>query len=237
MRKHIGQCILTKAKQDATWRLPRANSSYVKEVGDYFTKYTFQDTWRDHKAHGMYADGTGASNGSTYGAWLVHNTVETYHNGPVHSDLVVDGIVYNYMVSNHHGDQTPNITNGYDRTYGPQYFHFNKGGTLDELRQDAEQYGLKPEWNAELYDALTQYVPNLVSSSQRGKFVAKVKLPEGAKRPIAILTESGLDFQDNVKDPKAYQYWADIDGDGQVTIPRVRAGTYRLTIYAEGICA
>lgn len=85
--------------QDATWWLPNKDSPYVQGVGDYFTKYTFQDTWRNHKAHGMYADGSG-SNGTSFGAWLVHNTVETYYNGPVHSDLVVDGIVYNYMVSN-----------------------------------------------------------------------------------------------------------------------------------------
>lgn len=70
----------------------------------------FQDTWRKHKSHGMWADGSGSANGTTYGAWLVHNTVETYFGGPLHSDLVVDGIVYNYISSNHHGDQTPNIT-------------------------------------------------------------------------------------------------------------------------------
>jgi len=189
---------------------------------------------RDHKAHGMYADGSG-SNGSTFGAWLVHNTVETYFNGPVHSDLVVDGIVYNYMVSNHHGNQVPNITNGFDRTFGPQYFHFNKGGSLEELREDAEQYGLRPDWNAELYDALSEHVPNLVPSSGRGEFHAKVDLPTGAKNAIAVLAQSGVDFQDNVFDTKGYQYWADISGNGEVTISRVKAGTYRLTVYADGI--
>jgi rhamnogalacturonan endolyase len=83
--------------QDATWYLPNKEDPYVEEVGDYFTKYTFQDTWRDHKAHGMYADGSASTDGSSYGAWLVHNTVDTYFGGPLHSDLVVDGIVYNYI--------------------------------------------------------------------------------------------------------------------------------------------
>ncbi|CAN9430597.1 unnamed protein product [Alternaria alternata] len=221
--------------QDATWYLPNKESPYVEGVGDYFTKYTFQDTWRDHKAHGMYADGTGSANGSAYGAWLVHNTVETYFNGPVHSDLVVDGIVYNYMVSNHHGIQTPNITDGFDRTFGPQYFHFNSGGSLEELREDAEQYGLRPEWNAAFYDSIAKYVPNLVPTSGRGTFNAKINLPAGAKNPIAILTESGHNFQDNVFDTKAYQYWEDISADGEVIIPRVKAGNYRLTVYADGI--
>ncbi|KAI8934784.1 hypothetical protein NX059_008471 [Plenodomus lindquistii] len=221
--------------QDATWWLANKEDPYVKGVGDYFTKYTFQDTWRDHKAHGMYADGSGSANGSTYGAWLVHNTVETYFNGPVHSDLVVDGIVYNYMVSNHHGLQVPNITNGFDRTFGPQYYHFNRGGSLDQLRSDAEQYGLRPEWNAEFYDSIAKHVPNLVPTSGRGTFKAKVNVPRGAQNPIAILTEPGHDYQDNVFDTKAYQYWSEISSSGEVTIPRVKAGSYRLTIYATGI--
>ena len=53
---------------------------------------------------------------------------------------------------------------------------------------------------------------------------------------MAILAQSGVDFQDNVFDTKAYQYWADIDETtSKVEIPRVKAGTYRLTVYADGI--
>lgn len=37
---------------------------------------------------------------------MVMNTKDTYFGGPLHSDLTVDGIVYNYISSNHHGDQT-----------------------------------------------------------------------------------------------------------------------------------
>jgi rhamnogalacturonan endolyase len=236
--------------QDATWYLPNKEDPYVKGVGDYFTKYTFQDTWRDHKAHGMYADGSASTDGSSYGAWLVHNTVDTYFGGPLHSDLVVDGIVYNYIryvseaififpvnagsSSNHHGDNTPNITNGFDRTFGPQYYHFNKGGSLEELRKDAEQYGLRSDWNAKFYDSIAKHVPNYVPTSARGTFKAKIDLPKGAKNPVAVLAQSGVDFQDNVFDTKAYQYWMDIKNGG-VSIDRVKAGTYRLTVYAEGI--
>ena len=84
--------------QDATWYLGNApNDPYVKQEADYFTKYTFQDTWRDHNVHGMYSDGSTSSDGSAFGAWLVMNTKDTYFGGPSHSDLVVDGIVYNYI--------------------------------------------------------------------------------------------------------------------------------------------
>jgi rhamnogalacturonan endolyase len=224
--------------QDATWRLANRHDPYVTGVADYFTKYTFQDTWRNHKAHGMYADGSATADGSTYGAWLVMNTRETYFDGPIHSDLVVDGIVYNYMVSNHHGNTAPNITDGFDRTWGPQYFHFNRGNAstpLATLRRDAEQYA-RADWNAKFYDSVAQHVPNYVSTSSRGNFQAKIDLPEGATKPIAILSVSGYSFQDNAQDSKALQYWADIDPrSGEVSIDRVKEGNYRLTVYAHGI--
>lgn len=35
-------------------------------------------------------------------------------------------------------------------------------------------------------------------------------------------------------DHKSKQYWDEIDGEGKVVIPRVVAGKYRLTIYADG---
>jgi rhamnogalacturonan endolyase len=84
--------------QDATWYLGKTpNDPYVVQQSDYFTKYTFADTWRDHDVHGMYADGSKSKDGSTFGSWLVMNTKDTYFGGPLHSDLTVDGIVYNYI--------------------------------------------------------------------------------------------------------------------------------------------
>jgi rhamnogalacturonan endolyase len=84
--------------QDATWYMGNATSDeYVTDFSDYFTKYTFSETWRDLDAYGMYADGSKSADGSAFGAWLVMNTKDTYFGGPIHSDLTVDGIVYNYM--------------------------------------------------------------------------------------------------------------------------------------------
>jgi rhamnogalacturonan endolyase len=106
---------------------------------------------------------------------------------------------------------------------------------LDDLRKDALQF-YSPTWNAAFYDSIAQYVPNYVPTSGRTTFKARVSLPKGAIKPIAVLATSGVDFQDNVIDTKGYQYWGDIDTlTGTISIPRVAAGTYRLTIYAEGI--
>ncbi|PBP28411.1 rhamnogalacturonate lyase, partial [Diplocarpon rosae] len=225
--------------QDATWYLGNTpEDAYVEQFADYFTKYTFHDSWRDHDVHGMYADGSTSADNATFGSWLVMNTKDTYFGGPLHSDLTVDGIVYNYLVSNHHGEGTPNITDGFDRTFGPQYFHFNKGApgtSMETLRQEALEF-YSPTWNSDFYDSIAEYVPNYVPSSNRTTWKGNFHLPAGAIKPVAILSQNGVYFQDNSLDPTAYQYWADINTTtGEVSIPAVKAGTYRLSIYAEGI--
>jgi rhamnogalacturonan endolyase len=50
-----------------------------------------------------------------------------------------------------------------------------------------------------------------------------------------VLASNKRDFQDNNLDTKSRQYWAEISTTGEITIPRVAAGTYRLTIYGTGI--
>ncbi|KUI72069.1 Rhamnogalacturonate lyase B [Cytospora mali] len=225
--------------QDATWYIGnRTDDPYVEAFSDYFTKYTFSTAYRDQKVHGMFADGTHSNDGSAFGSWLVMNTKDTYFGGPTWSDLVVDGIVYNYIVSNHHGNQAPNITDGFDRTFGPSYFHFNRGEpgtTWQELRDDALAFA-SPEWNAQFYDDIAHLVPNYVPTSARGSWKAKISIPAGGEDPVAVLSVPGFDFQDNSHDTNAYQYWADADPrTGAVQIDRVKAGTYRLTVYASGV--
>ncbi|CAP97275.1 Pc21g23780 [Penicillium rubens Wisconsin 54-1255] len=223
--------------QDATWTFNNTPSdAYYTQFSEYFTKYTFSNQWRNNTVHGLYADGS-TSNGATYGAWLVMNTKDTYYGGPLHSDLTVDGIVYNYIVSNHHGEGTPNITNGFDRTFGPQFYLFNGGkgsASLQELRSEAEELA-NPHWNAAFYDSIAKHVIGYAPSSQRGSVKGTVKLPKGAVRPIAILTVDGQYFQDNSAVPDSYQYWTDVNQDGSFSIDRVKEGKYRLTVYAEGI--
>lgn len=225
--------------QDATWYIGnRTVDPYVENFADYFTKYSFSADYGDQLAHGMYGDGSLSSDGTTFGSWLVMNTKDTYFGGPTWSDLVVDGIVYNYITSNHHGNQAPNITHGFDRTFGPSYYHFNHAarGTPWQALRDEALARATPAWAAPFYDDVAALVPNYVPTHRRGAWRATVRLPAGAARPTAVLSASGYDFQDNAHDTTAYQYWAAVDGEtGAVGIDRVKEGTYRLTVFAEGI--
>jgi rhamnogalacturonan endolyase len=117
-----------------------------------------------------------------------------------------------------------------------QYYYFNKGAkgtSLQQLRGNAAQTATT-DWTS-FYDSIAKHVPNLVPSSGRGNFKGTISLPKGATRALAVLALNNNDFQDNNKDDKAYQYWADLDALGSVTIPSVKAGTYRLTVYADDV--
>ncbi|KAF8425321.1 galactose mutarotase-like domain-containing protein [Tirmania nivea] len=240
-----------KVVQDATWSLAAVpGDKYVQQASEYFTKYTFSNNWKTVIAHGLFADGS-TSNGISYGAWTVMNTKDTYYGGPLHSDLTVDGIVYNYIVSKHHGSGSPNITTGLDRTFGPQYIHFNsykskvstpvieKPGAppyaLGLLRRDAEKYS-DSSWDAEFYDSIAKYVPGYVPTSRRGSLAGEINLPKSAKNPVAVLSASGMHFQDNAAAPHEFQYWTNINAKtGQFQFKRVVDGKYRLTVYADGV--
>lgn len=106
---------------------------------------------------------------------------------------------------------------------------------METLRKDALRF-YSPTWNTPFYDSIAQHVPNYVPSTSRTTWTGHINLPTGAQRPIAVLSANGSDFQDNAFDTKAYQYWSDIDPTtGHVSIPAVKPGTYRLTVYSDGI--
>ncbi|KAJ7745590.1 galactose mutarotase-like protein [Mycena maculata] len=224
--------------QNVAWYIGNTpNDPYVLGESDYWTKYSFADN-QTNKARGLFGQGTNENLGAW---WVINQKVrnpyerpinyraqriqqDTFFGGPSHFDLMVDGIIYNKISTSHGGAASPNVTTGLDRTFGPQFLYFNHGknATLLELLADAEQYA-DPTWNADFYDEIATYVVGYVPSDARGSFVGKVAW-------------NGVDLQDSAEeDIHAYQYWVEDVIDGSFTIGRVKAGTYRLTVYANGI--
>jgi rhamnogalacturonan endolyase len=79
-----------------TWDLRHSpDDAYVRDYSDFFTTYSFHDQCLDHKAHGLYSDGSTSQDGDSYG--LVHNTV-MYHGGPLHFDIMVDVILVSCLL-------------------------------------------------------------------------------------------------------------------------------------------
>jgi len=156
-----------------------------------------------------------------------------------------------------------NITTGFDRIFGPSFIYLNRDGDVQDLLADAERYAYADAFRliaalmcrnstfaSDFYDEIAGYIPGYVPSSGRGDFDAKITLPDGAGVTKAVLSKNGADMQDNVDysmSPSLSatppcrsltigvgQYWANVT-DGLIQIPHVKAGTYRLTIYAEGV--
>ncbi|TCD65283.1 hypothetical protein EIP91_002845 [Steccherinum ochraceum] len=208
--------------QDATWYLGLTpQDQYVLQESDYWTKYTFADN-QTNKAHGLVAN---IPDGTTLGAWWVGNQRDTGYGGPAHLDLMVDGIIYNKLSSSHGGAISPNVTNGFDRTFGPQFLYFNHGhsASLQSLLKDAEQYA-DPSWNAAFYDEISTYVPGYYATKRRGEFRAQLSVPRGASDVTAVLAANGVDFQASAEVPSAFQYWQTNIKNGEIDLKRVREG-------------
>ncbi|KAJ7919752.1 hypothetical protein B0H13DRAFT_2428155 [Mycena leptocephala] len=111
---------------------------------------------------------------------------------------------------------------------------------LHDLLADAESFA-DPTWNSAFYDEVAPYFLDagcrLRAFSGAGSFSAHVDVPPGASDPTAVLSANGVHFQDNAFDPTAYhQYWGPISPGGRsISIPRVKVGTYRLTVFAAGM--
>lgn len=114
--------------------------------------------------------------------------------------------------------------------------YFNKGAnaSLPTLRADAEARASLSAY-ASFYDSIAHLVPNFEPPSTRGAVALSLALPHGAEDAVAVLSAEGYDFQSNVLDKEAYQYWGEVDQHGQAKVEGVRPGKYRLTVYAKGI--
>lgn len=105
--------------------------------------------------------------------------------------------------------------------------------SLSELRADAESTTSRDSY-ADFYNAIAPQIPGFVAPSNRSTFSLSISVPESAEDAVAVLSADGWEFQSSVLDQSAFQYWGEIDTSGHVKIPNVRAGTYRLTVYAKG---
>lgn len=65
----------------------------MDNVADYYTKYAMSATYRDHLVPGVFADGTEMPDNTTYGAWTIYNTRDTFFGGPTYTNLVIDGLL------------------------------------------------------------------------------------------------------------------------------------------------
>ncbi|MGO2188309.1 MAG: polysaccharide lyase family protein [Microbacterium gubbeenense] len=214
---------------DATTDLEGTGSAYPRR---YYTKYDWAVYMKDHSLHGLY--------GSGYGMWAALPNLEAFSGGPVRQDLVLhqrndSPVLLVEPHATHYGSRPVRVSSGeaWQKTYGPYYVHLNKGSDPRALRQDALTKA-RFDAHAGFYDRLA--IEGWTPKRQRSRVIGKAHIPGLPLRDIvgsvAVLSDNRTPMQDSAL---GYNYWSEVGPGGHFSIADVRPGTYRLTIYGEGI--
>jgi rhamnogalacturonan endolyase len=212
---------------DATYDLEGTGSSYPRR---HYTKYDWAVYMKDHSLHGLYGNG--------YGMWAALPNLEAFTGGPVRQDLILHQTSGGPVLlvephATHYGAPPVRVEAGraWQKTYGPYFVYLNKGDDPRAMRRDAARQA-RYDAHAEFYDRLA--VEGWGPTAERSRVHGKAQIPgvSNLTGAVAVLSDNRVEMQRTVL---GYNYWADIEEGGQFALDNVRPGTYRLTIYGDGI--
>ena len=194
-----------------------------------------------------------------FGFWLINPSNEYMSGGPTkveflcHRDTtrVAAPIVLNYWRSSHYGGAFVEVgeREHWRKVVGPFFLYVNAGGDPKALWRDAKAQGEKQaaawpyDWMAGVdyprRDERASVTGRMVLKDSRAKSTALPNLrvgltPAAYKSPVARPNQPAreIDWQ---TDAKHYQFWVRGEANGRFTIPNVRAGTYTLRAFADGV--
>jgi hypothetical protein len=204
--------------------------TYVSLPGlarEFITKYNYATYEQFHVAHGYV--------GASTAFWWVIPSTETMNGGPTKQHLT--GIQAEYQ-SAHLGGSNTTFSAGEvaNKLFGPFYLYFNAfnatNTTSDELYTDAA---------SQTGSALTFYDNETTLNSNgytprpgRGTLQATIASTDWSSTStnnVVVLSDNLTDMQSSAN---GFQYWGYADSNGNVTIPNVEPGTYRLSSYILG---
>ncbi|HWA08123.1 MAG TPA: polysaccharide lyase family protein [Opitutaceae bacterium] len=233
----------------AKWSKP-----YPKEEpGKHEDKYDFTTVQSENPAFGW------SSTTKNVSFWLVNPTVEYLSGGPTkveflgHRDTnaVAAPCVLNYWRSSHYGGAVVDVAQGehWTKVVGPFFLYVNTGRDPQAMFQDAQAQQLKEsrKWPYDWVQGV-DYPHKDERSTVSGRLVLSDPMTTNARisrlqvglthpaysvpRPAAQNAPSQVDWQ---TDAKFYEFWVKGDGQGRFSIPNVRAGTYTLHAFADGV--
>ncbi len=210
----------------------------LREDGSIYTKYNNSAYNFDHHVHGLAGNG--------YGMWMIIPSNEGIGGGPFKQELTVHmgNTLLSMFVGGHFGTRGLSFANGeiWNKLYGPVFVYFNKGGSVDALWADAKNRAA-----AEIAQWPYAWLKNPDYPLDRGTVNGHLTMAGGASLPPAPLYhEAGDKFSLTdgangtwaILSPvneawaqvlKGYDYWAQVDAQGNFSIPKVRPGVYQLT--------
>ena len=194
----------------------------------FVTKYNYQTYEEFHVAHGFI--------GNARAFWWVVPSHETMNGGPTKQMLTANNIEHE---SSHLGGADVTFAAGEvaTRWFGPFYLRLNAFDatktTNDSLYNDAAN---SASACLDFYDWEGVMLSNgYRARANRASVTATIANPSGwstsSNDNVVILSDNGTYFQESAQ---GYQYWGYADVNGNVTIPNVMPGKYRLTAFRRG---
>jgi rhamnogalacturonan endolyase len=210
----------------------------LREDGSIYTKYNNSAYNFDHHVHGMAGNG--------YGLWMIIPSNEAIGGGPFKQELTVHmgNTLLSMFVGGHFGTRGLSFDDGevWSKLYGPVFVYLNKGRSVDELWADAKNRAA-----AEIAQWPYAWLNNPDYPLDRGTVSGHLSLADGAIIPPAPLyRDAGNHFSLTdgangtwaILSPvneawaqvlKGYDYWSQVDAQGNFSISKIRPGLYQLT--------
>lgn len=207
------QMLLGKKIQDETYRMIDG-SLYTNS--SIYSKYDYAGSFRNTNLWGQF--------GSHLGFWFIPVNTSYYGSGPENQDLMVhyDGIVLNYLSSEHFGKGKFTIPIKWRKFYGPWCIYLNRGSLEDAQYRAYEEKNKWPyHWVKD-----SDYPLNL------GKLAGCIVSEYTSKNYRLVLADSSLNKK-IIHQHGGYTYYADSDENGEFRISNIRPGKYMF--YAYGV--
>jgi rhamnogalacturonan endolyase len=214
------------------------NVTTLREDGGIYTKYNNAAYNFDHHVHGLAGHG--------FGMWMIIPSNEAIGGGPFKQELTVqmDNTLLAMLVGRDFSTRGLRFADGeiWSKLYGPVFVYFNQGGSVDALWTDAKNRAA-----AEIAKWPYAWLKNPDYPLDRGAVNGHLTMADGASLPPAPLYRDAGDkfsLTDGANGTwailspvneawaqvlKGYDYWAQVDAQGNFSIPNVRPGPYQLT--------
>jgi rhamnogalacturonan endolyase len=186
----------------------------------------------EHYVHGW----TGTT--SNLGCFVLDGSVEDHNGGPTkqHNTAHFPRVLLKLLTCGHYGAAGVKVgAESWQKIYGPWMLYLNKAQNNDALWADAKR---KVQEARAAWPYAWMNHPAYPLAAQRGAVSGRIQIidPQDPKASPANawvgLAEPQPDWQ---QQSNGYQFWVRADRDGRFSIPNVRAGSYTLYAFVDGV--
>ncbi|GAA3631150.1 hypothetical protein GCM10022297_07830 [Lactobacillus hamsteri] len=199
--------------QDETYEMLKGSLYSNSKV---YSKYDYAGYFKDTNFWGQFGD--------DLGVWIINTDTSYYGGGPLNQDLMVhyDGIVLNYLSSEHFGKGKFYISKDWQKLYGPWLIYFNNGSICDvKKRVEKEKHIFPYSWVKD-----SNYPISL------GEVSGKLDLKTTSSIQYCMILASKKDIP-VLEQHDGFTYYCLTDEKNKFMFKNIRPGEYYLSCYAQ----